>query len=85
MIARCIECGGVYDRRASETWRVRCYACWAARRAAPVPAAPSRIESELGEHLRALTQLCHPDRHGGSPLATSITAWLLRVRRELRA
>lgn len=50
-------------------------------------AAPPRIsgpQAELPDRLRALMQLCHPDRHNNSPLATDTTAWLLRVRKELR-
>lgn len=32
-------------------------------------------------HLPRLIQLCHPDRHQGSALATETTAWLLQQRR----
>ena len=34
--------------------------------------------------LRRLPQLCHPDRHGGSALATGVTAWLLSQRESVR-
>lgn len=27
---------------------------------------------------------CHPDKHGGSELANNVTAWLLRVHKEVR-
>lgn len=31
--------------------------------------------------IRQLLQLCHPDRHAGSPAATDATQWLLAQRR----
>lgn len=37
------------------------------------------------EKLRALTQLCHPDKHDGSPLAERVTAWLNDLKRSLSA
>lgn len=33
--------------------------------------------------LRKLLQLCHPDKHGGSALATSVTAELLKMKDRL--
>lgn len=30
--------------------------------------------------LRQLIQLCHPDKHGGSPLASEVTQWLNKLR-----
>jgi hypothetical protein len=30
--------------------------------------------------LRRLIQLCHPDKHGNSTVATEITCWLLKLR-----
>lgn len=33
--------------------------------------------------LRQLIQLCHPDRHAGSPAATDATCWLLERKRAL--
>lgn len=35
--------------------------------------------------LRELTQLCHPDKHDGSPLAERVTAWLNDLKRGLSA
>lgn len=32
------------------------------------------------EQWRRLVQLCHPDRHSGSPAAQAATRWLLEVR-----
>lgn len=39
---------------------------------------------ELSSHIHDLIFLCHPDKHGDSQKATSVTAWLLDVRRGLR-
>jgi hypothetical protein len=33
--------------------------------------------------LKRLLQLCHPDKHAGSPLATETFHWLQEVRKEL--
>lgn len=32
------------------------------------------------EMIRTLIQLCHPDKHNGSPAATKATQWLLKQR-----
>lgn len=37
------------------------------------------------ERLRQLIRLCHPDLHGGSDLATRVTAWLLDLRKRVTA
>lgn len=34
--------------------------------------------------LRKLLQLCHPDKHGGSTLANSVTQELLKMKEQLR-
>ncbi len=34
------------------------------------------------DQWRRLVQLCHPDRHGGSPAAHTATLWLMAVRPE---
>ena len=39
---------------------------------------------ELHKNLRALSQLCHPDKHGGSDASTRITQWLNALAREKR-
>lgn len=44
---------------------------------------PSGLDRELKEHLRALIQYCHPDRHNGSQGATQVTQWLNDVKRRL--
>ena len=41
------------------------------------------LDRELAEHWRALMQLAHPDKHGGSPGATRITAWLNGIKERL--
>lgn len=47
----------------------------------PVPA--SSVERELAENWRALVQLAHPDKHGGSQGATRLTQWLNDVKGRL--
>lgn len=37
------------------------------------------------ERLRQLIRLCHPDLHNGSELATSVTSWLLDLRKRVAA
>lgn len=81
--ARCIECSAPFRRRADEDWKMRCLACWRRSQPKKPAGAPKAAQSELAGHLRALIQLCHPDRHGGSTLAGEVTTWLLRVRKEL--
>jgi hypothetical protein len=83
MIARCIDCGGEFERRQSERWKTRCVACWLAVKGVSVPATTAGGDATLGElrdRLRALIGLCHPDRHGNSATANSVTTWLLQVR-----
>lgn len=38
--------------------------------------ATSSVERELAENWRALVQLVHPDKHGGSAGATRVSQWL---------
>jgi NMD protein affecting ribosome stability and mRNA decay len=45
---------------------------------ATVGGAPDAISPEK---LRALIQLCHPDRHSDSKIANEITQWLLKLRK----
>lgn len=87
MSTYCVECGAPFARAHGDTWKTRCLPCWRRTKAAaaPVLAPVSRVENELCDHIRQLLMLCHPDRHGGSTLATTTTQWLLRVRKELRA
>lgn len=42
---------------------------------------PTGLDRELKEHLRALLQYCHPDKHNGSQGATQVTQWLNDVKR----
>ena len=44
---------------------------------------PSRLDKELAENWRALVQLAHPDKHGGSPGATRLTQWLNDIKPRL--
>lgn len=44
---------------------------------------PTSLDRELKDHLRALLQYCHPDKHNGSQGATQVTEWLNDVKRRL--
>lgn len=39
------------------------------------------LAAEFHENLPRLLQLCHPDRHDGSPASLKATRWLLEMRR----
>lgn len=41
------------------------------------------LEAELKGNLNLLIQLCHPDKHGGSPASNKATVWLLEMKRRL--
>jgi len=36
------------------------------------------------EDIKRLLMLCHPDKHGGKPMATEMTAKLLQLRKDAR-
>ena len=80
--AFCSDCGASFVRDPDESWKRLCLRCWISRqppRPRPI-AQPDPIRGELAEHMRGLIVLCHPDRHGGSPLSTRTTQWLLSLR-----
>ena len=87
--AGCRDCGARFQTTERLLWWP---SCWARRQrefqqkyqqnASPGPQTPGAC-GELPKRLRGLIQLCHPDRHGGSELATTITQWLVKVRQEL--
>lgn len=83
--ATCPGCGMTFYR--DQPWKTRCYSCWAeSKRPQPtvqVIYQPDPIRAELRDRLRALLMLAHPDKHAGSPLANSTTAWLLKVREQI--
>lgn len=93
----CVDCGAPFYRGADEDWKVRCVPCWRrhkglrADRLAELLAENDRlrehavISAELAAQLPRLLQLCHPDRHGGSPASVTATQWLLERRRVLGA
>ena len=82
-VAYCNECGAPFRRGVEETWKKRCVACWLlARKRTPKPARDPLLD-EFEANLHALIQLSHPDRHGGSALATRVTSWLLQARERL--
>ena len=129
-LVRCCDCGTMFVREASETWKTRCVPCYKkSKRAESLPADsywPDRaaaaesmaatlkrevsalqcqlyserqtvealiqkqngkqggsLDRELAEHWRSLVQLVHPDKHGGSPGATRLTAWLNGIKGRL--
>lgn len=43
----------------------------------------SSLDRELAENWRALVQLVHPDKHGGSVAANRITQWLNGIKGRL--
>lgn len=45
--------------------------------------APTNPLLLTAERVRELRQLCHPDRHNGSPLSVKVTNWLNGVSKEL--
>jgi hypothetical protein len=53
----------------------RAYGRAEAARSAPAVSAIDKTR------VRQLLQLVHPDRHGGSALATEVTTWLLEIRK----
>ena len=85
--AICRDCGARFQRDLDEGWKVRCLPCWA--RLKQASAAPRRaadpIRDEVRDRLRELLMLCHPDKHGGSPLSTRTTQWLLSLRDRIEA
>ena len=47
---------------------------------AVIEAERTNIETELAIRMRSLLSLVHPDKHGGSQVATDITVWLLDIK-----
>jgi hypothetical protein len=100
-MATCPSCGGEFERKHAwqrlcwSCWRQRenkrvedqgyqrgfADGLAAGRRHQPQP----QPQPELLEQLPRLIQLCHPDRHGGSSAATTVTQWLLELRKRFRA
>jgi len=82
--AQCRRCGGDFFRDLGEGWKRLCYGCWLETRAPRRESAPpDELRDEFVGNLPALRQLCHPDRHNGSPMATRVTVWLNDVKRKL--
>lgn len=101
MMATCCTCGVTFHRAPDETWKRRCLPCWRASKGRTEPEADIDAlldaQYKLGyaaglaaatldkAKMRELLQLVHPDRHGGSALATRVTTWLLALRDEVAA
>ncbi len=86
MIAHCVDCGGMFTREADATWKRLCLPCWRRTKAVADPLRTAPTVQELDrQRVRQLLQLCHPDRHGGSPLAQTITQWLLQLKTRIEA
>lgn len=89
----CQECGGLlpYDSPRYVTMHKACFAAVKRRELSDLRDEVAGLRIEVSRlrgrsaldaaTLRRLLQLCHPDRHGGSALATETTAWLLDQRR----
>jgi hypothetical protein len=93
--AVCARCRSPFAQLRGEDWRRLCVVCFQADRdrlaydrgfeAGPLEGLQAAQAAIPPERIRALLQLCHPDRHGGSALATSTTMWLLVLRRHVPA
>ena len=85
MIRRCLQCFREFSPKKSHFHT--CPGCWT-----PDLARPSNRAEQLEREnvrlrafvnpafVRNLVQLGHPDRHGGSALATEVTSALLEIR-----
>lgn len=94
--AVCEDCGKTFERRPSEAWKRLCTPCWKAGVTRDAEDRAWHAGYEAGKRsavpaegldksrLRALLQLCHPDKHAGSDLATATTAWLLTIKARLQ-
>jgi hypothetical protein len=79
--ARCLDCGGIFERDPDMTWKKRCIPCYVKLKAAQ--SAPPAVDAAYAEfigNLKPLIQLTHPDRHNNSLLANRISSWLLSVK-----
>ncbi|MEO6269838.1 MAG: hypothetical protein ABIP08_06005 [Lautropia sp.] len=83
---RCLSCWkrskAPKPRDDRDLWYRRGFEAGLAETAALQEAAPGRLDAAL---IRQLLQLTHPDKHGGSKLATKVTARLLDLRKEATA
>ena len=69
------------DRLESDNMQLRLELMQARAKAAT----PSKsLPADWHEYLRPMLQLAHPDRHGGSELATRVTVWLLGLKKQSR-
>ena len=79
-------------RSVAEDWRKICQVCLLEQESAQakevarlkrlVRMQPGQGTGVAPDRIRELLQLCHPDKHAGSPLAHRVTSWLLKLRGE---
>ena len=75
-------------RNSDESWKTKCVICWKESQDMEYSGADLyilRLEQELadedagfvGQNIKALIKLCHPDRHSNSEEANRVKSWLL--------
>lgn len=80
---RCRSCGA--DITSTPKTHFLCRPCFgdAARRLKTAPEGKAESSITL-DRVNQLIRLTHPDRHGNSPEANEVTAWLLELRQRVR-
>ncbi len=75
----CLDCWR--DTKANDHDSAACEACYQRGIDVGRMAAAQRYKPSIDRtRIRELLQLAHPDKHGNSPLAARVTAWLLEQR-----
>ncbi|MBF0628910.1 MAG: hypothetical protein HQL91_11900 [Magnetococcales bacterium] len=85
----CDKCGRSFYPK--QGWEARCFPCWRVEQKTSVayPNASRGVDPRLPDPdewqdmLMRLVKLCHPDRHGGTQEANTVTRWLLEQRERL--
>lgn len=76
MEKQCKACGQIFIASDDEAWKQTCFECWKKSKQRRVD-----FVDEFYGRVRALLQLCHPDKHNNSELSKQITQWLLDNKR----